>query len=25
MVASDIRRNLSTAICSLDPEGEKPK
>jgi hydroxyethylthiazole kinase-like uncharacterized protein yjeF len=24
MVASDIREHLSTAICSLDPEGEMP-
>ena len=24
MVASDIREHLSAAICSLDPEGEKP-
>ena len=24
MVASDIRGHLSTAICSLDPEGERP-
>jgi ADP-dependent NAD(P)H-hydrate dehydratase / NAD(P)H-hydrate epimerase len=24
MVASDIREHLSAAVCSLDPEGEKP-
>jgi hydroxyethylthiazole kinase-like uncharacterized protein yjeF len=24
MVASDIRKHLSEAICSLDPEGERP-
>jgi NAD(P)H-hydrate epimerase len=24
MVASDIRKHLSKAICSLDPEGEMP-
>jgi NAD(P)H-hydrate epimerase len=24
MVASDIREHLSEAICSLDPEGERP-
>jgi hydroxyethylthiazole kinase-like uncharacterized protein yjeF len=25
MVASDIREHLSAAICSLDPEGERPR
>jgi ADP-dependent NAD(P)H-hydrate dehydratase / NAD(P)H-hydrate epimerase len=25
MVASDIREHLSEAICSLDPEGERPR